>query len=363
MNNTDPNNTMNNTDPNNTVNNTDPNNKMVNIQCGTCRKRFDNTVKLQACVCMSCEHLVHDIQNVVKHLSKDDLVESDQRYIDISSVTRNKQEFSHWRKFIGYVKVARTLPMIGGLSIRMALDHSGLPLLCSENRKWINMKFLQRLNMKVINLLNINIDVIGKDKLTNDSTKCIVICNHSNYHDMFIGATVSDKMGFMASPAINNFTFGRAITRVYPHVMVENDTTSRILEKDKKKYTDIDNQEKKGGFQKMKEFLDSDDPLHNKLMVCPEGMLSSAHSMVKFRTSAFKCGYPVRPIVLKYKQNIFDLVGFDIMCNKQIDVEVIIMDLMETDGSNESIEHIRQEMAKVGGLTLSRVENRSLPKN
>lgn len=101
-------------------------------------------------------------------------------------------------------------------------------------------------------------------------------------------------------------------------------------------------------------------------MICPEGMLSGTNTIVNFRTSAFKCATEldcdIQPIVIKYKQDIYNLVGSDILNNHRVDVEIIVLDRIKTDGSIESIEQIRRSMAKVGGFQLSRVENRSLLK-
>jgi 1-acyl-sn-glycerol-3-phosphate acyltransferase len=346
--------------------------KKINIQCPSCMKRFDNTTNLMACVCMPCEHLVHDtpecrlckgmICKICKNMIDDvininHLDKNDQCLIDIVSVVRNRRQFSKWRKFIGFTRTLRTLPMICDLSFRTFMDHCSIPLYCSPDNEWINIKYLEKLNLKVINLLNMHVTIKGEEKLNNNS-KCIIICNHSNYHDLLAVGSKYTGMGFVASPAINNFLLGRAITKKYPHVMVENDTTSKILEKDKDKYAEV----KKGGYDLIIDFLQK----HNKLMICPEGMLSGTNTIVNFRTSAFKCAAEldcdIQPIVIKYMQDIYSLVGSDILNNHRVDVEIIVLDRMKTDGSQESIEKIRQLMAKVGGFQLSRIENRSIQK-
>ncbi len=345
--------------------------KMINIQCPLCMKRFDNTLDAEICVYIPCEHLVHaecnqrkepfcDICNngITSNTIKfDQLDVNDQRATDIESVIRRMPNFSAWRKFVGFTRTLRTLPMICGLSFRTFMDHCGIPLYCSPDREWINMKYLEKVNLKLLNLLNIHVTIQGEEKL-HDKSKCIVICNHSNYHDLLAVGSKHTGMGFVASPAINNFTLGRAITKKYPHVMVENDTTSKILDKDKTRYTEI----KKSGYGRIIEFL----KMHDKLMICPEGMLSGTNTIVNFRTSAFKCAAElncdIQPIVIKYAQDVYSLVGSDILNNERVDVEIIVLDRVKTDGSPESIEQIRQSIANVGGLKLSRIENRSLPK-
>lgn len=346
----------------------------VNIQCPKCLKRFDNTVGLTACVAYPCEHLFHNTVNckgivgrnceicdikIQAFLRKDDLDKLDQRYIDQSSVVRNKQKFSKWRKFVGFMKTIRTIPLICGLSTRTLFDHIGIPLYCSPDRNWVNKKYLDKLNLKVLNILNVTVTIEGEEKLK-DQSKCVVICNHTNYHDMLAVASKYTEMGFMASPAINNFALGRAITKKYPHVMVENDTTSKIKEKDIERYAQL---KKLGGFDASVEFMNQ----HQKLMVCPEGMLTSHDSIVNFRSTAFKVanqvGCPIQPIVIIYNYNVYDLIGFDLMCSEPIKAHIVVMDRVTTDGSFESIESIRKSMAVVGNLKLSRIENRSIKKN
>jgi 1-acyl-sn-glycerol-3-phosphate acyltransferase len=334
-------------------------------------KRFDNTINLSACVCMPCEHLVHDTQEcrlvcgvqckicnepVTDIIPMSSLDKNDQRAIDMRSVVRKLTHFSRWRKFIGFTRTLRTVPMICGLSFRTFMDYCGIPLVCSPDGEWINMTYLEKLDLKVVNLLNMHVTIVGEEKLKDDS-KCIVICNHTNYHDMLAVASKYTKMGFMASPAITYFALGRAILRKYPHVLVENDTTSKIQEKDKKKYEAV-----KGGYEKMLDFMKT----HNKLMVCPEGMLSGTDTIVDFRSSAFKCaaelGCDIQIMLIQYEQDVYSLVGSGILNNHRVDCKITVLDRMKTDGSPESIKQIRQLMALEGGFKLSRVENRSLKK-
>lgn len=348
------------------------NTKKINVQCPSCLKRFDNTINLSACVCFPCEHLVHNTQNC-KHIANtkckicdseinafidiETINESSQAFFDIKSVVRKRTKFSNWRKIVGFVRTLRTFPLIGGLAFRNFMDYIQIPLLCSPDGEWINIKYLEKLISKVTNLLNMHITIIGEEKLK-DTSKCIVICNHSNYHDLLAIGSKYTGMGFMASPAINNFMLGRAITRKYPHVLIENDTTSKIKSIDKERYNEVKN----NGYNRLLEFMQT----HQKIMICPEGMLSGTDFIVNFRTSAFKCAHElncdIQPIILKYKQDIYSLVGSDIINNERVDVEIIVMDRIKTDGSEESIENIRNLMAKMGNFNLSRIENRSLSK-
>lgn len=346
---------------------------MINIECPACFERFDNTTDLGVCAINNCGHLVHDTEKCKKNvndvcelcnkqienfISHNDLNEKDQSLIDIKSVMRIRPKFSYLQKFIGLLRFSMTFPLIMSLMFRTFMDYLHIPLYCSPDGEWINTVYLKRLIGQIVNLLNINIMIEGKEKLKNNS-KAIFICNHTNYHDLFVIGHTCDEIGFVASPAINNFALGRAITKKIPHVMIENETTSKIQEIDKVRYTEV----KKSGYERMIEFLQK----HNRLLICPEGMLSGTETIVEFRSGAFKCASEIncdiQPIAITYKQDVYSLVDFDLFCQPRIDVKITIMDRVKTDGSNESIKQIRENIAKVGNLKLSRVENRSQKKN
>ena len=101
-------------------------------------------------------------------------------------------------------------------------------------------------------------------------------------------------------------------------------------------------------------------PNETRLMIFPEGMLTHSKSITKFRSTAFRLGYPIQPIILKYKQDIFDLMNFDIFCYKNIDVDIDVLEEIQTDGSEKSIEEIRNIMAKTANLFLSNVINKKI---
>lgn len=349
----------------------------INIQCPSCRKRFDGSYD-DVCVCFPCGHLVHNKPDCKHNICKicksnidnflsEEYVKNDpnfhQNYSDIASVTKVKQTYSIWRKIVGITRVVRLIPTFCGFNIRMFFDyihdklHNTLDV-PYWRKKWINLDYLLQVNSKIIRILNIHITTEDIDKLVDNNTTRIILCNHSNFHDLFVMASI-EPLPFLASPIINRFMLGRAITRTYPHLIVENDVTSKMTEKYKKMYIEIDGKNKTG-FQKVIDFLNTPNKINNKLMICPEGMLSHAHYLTKFRTTAFKTGYPVQPVILIYKQNVFDHQNSNMLFLERVDVKVIAMDIMETNGSDKSIEEIRKLMAQKGGFVLSRVENRSL---
>lgn len=147
----------------------------------------------------------------------------------------------------------------------------------------------------------------------------------------------TNSFGFVASNIITSMIFGRAIMSVFPHIIVK---------------------PSKSSYSQIASYF-STNPQESRLLIFPEGMLSYYRAICKFRSGAFITGYPVQPIIIKYKQNIFNLLGFDMLCQEQIDVEVYVCDPIETNGSAESIEKIRKQMATLGNFFLSDVSNRS----
>jgi 1-acyl-sn-glycerol-3-phosphate acyltransferase len=169
----------------------------------------------------------------------------------------------------------------------------------------------------------------------------VLIANHTSYYDALILGSLfnqTNRVGFVASDIITSMVFGRAVMSVFPHVIVKPSQSS---------YSQIAN-------------FFSKNPEESRLLIFPEGMLTHYKSICKFRSGAFVTGYPVQPIIIKYKQNVFDLLGFDMLCQEQIDVEVYVCNPIETDGSKDSIEKIRSHMAKLGEFFLSDVSNRKI---
>lgn len=312
--------------------------KTLTNNCATCGKKFGNTREMGVNMCESCEHLVHNTpeckngkccvcdSEVEKYLSLSDLDESDQRYIDILSVTRIKNKYSCWRWFIAILRIIWMLPTILGLLLRTSWDSY-------FNTTFTSKIYLIGVRNALLRTLNVNINVEGTQNLR-DPTKCVLIANHTSYLDMLVISTVSTDMGFIASYVIKQNIFGKAIAKVFPCVIVEKNST--------------------GNFDKVTKFLEN----YNKIGFCPEGTLCHDKCMLRFRSSAFKYGFPIRPIIVNYKQTMYDLSDFDLFLNERVEVNIKILDLIDTDGSQQSITEIREKMAREGGLKLSRVINK-----
>lgn len=307
--------------------------------CGSCSCRFGDTRWMGVNMCEGCEHLVHDTEEckggicrvcgvkVEKYLSLNDLDENDQRYIDILSMTRKKHKFSLYRHFIAIIRIFMVSFLMIDLFLRSTFDNL-------FSSKLVNKKYLVELKDKLLDILCVKIKVYNYDKI-NELERCIIICNHSSYLDLLVVASVSDEIAFVADQTITTLQMGRAIIKNYPCVILNN----------------------KDGFNKIKNFSET----QQKLLICPEGMLTHERCIGKFRNTAFNLNLPIRPLVIDYAQNVFDFSNYDLFCNKNIHVNVTVMELEQTNGTPNSIENIRQKMANQTfqkPLKLSRIQNK-----
>jgi 1-acyl-sn-glycerol-3-phosphate acyltransferase len=112
--------------------------------------------------------------------------------------------------------------------------------------------------------------------------------------------------------------------------------------------------------KKIKEYVQK----NGSLCLFPEGMLSHPNTLIKFRTGAFYTDLPIYPVVIKYKNKIFELNDFNyilkLLSYQSIDIDVIILKPFYPPFNNNKIELVRKEMAKAGNLLLSRVSNRDI---
>jgi 1-acyl-sn-glycerol-3-phosphate acyltransferase len=332
----------------------------INPFCKSCGKRFSSSYD-KVGMHSKCGHFIHTNNKCLNPkcnicdaycgpiLPVEMLSPNTQNHTNALSIVRIKPKFTWYDRFNGLWRILKSLPIFIGLYWRLCFSQ-------------IDINYLQWLNMYLIQLLNINVmsDINSVEKLNDNSYRRIIIANHTNYHDLPIVASLLYKnnvFGFVSAPTINTNLFGRAITKIIPHVMIENNTTEKMSKYDKK-YVSLNYSSKSGSnYDKIKNYFNKY-PHESKLIICPEGMLSNHLTLSKFRSTAFNLGYPVQPVIIKYEQPIYDLLGFNIFCYPKIDVEVKVLDPIETDGTPESIELIRKKMADKGNLLLSDVINK-----
>ncbi len=315
----------------------------TNSQCHFCRERFSSSYKPIA-VFTRCGHVLHTTYpcyNSYCSICEDygghpvpikNFEKNKQDYINGLSITREKINFNIVDRVRGLWRLLISLPYISSLIFRLYF-------------KLVNKEYLHWLNKYLIKTLNINVMCSDESLslLLNSSYKRVLIANHTNYHDaLVIGSLLSpeNNFGFVASPIINTNLFGKAITEVVPNIIISDNKNESNFDKIAKYFKKY--------------------PKESRLLIFPEGMLTHSLTIGKFRSTAFKLGFPVQPIILKYYQNIFDLLNFDIWCYKKIDVEVKVLKPINTLGSYNSIENIRKLMAKEGEMQLSNVSNRKI---
>ncbi len=92
--------------------------------------------------------------------------------------------------------------------------------------------------------------------------------------------------------------------------------------------------------------------------------MANNNTLMRFRTGAFHTGAYICPVVIKYKNFVYDddikTAIFKIISQNEIPVDVYINDLETPPFTDENIEQVRDKMAKVGNLQKSRVSNRHI---
>lgn len=319
---------------------------IVSNRCQTCGERFSASSKPVG-IYTECEHLHHLTAEckssycIQCNKIRGDLIEPNnydnltQKNLNYMSVVRKPINFTWTDRFRGLNRIIKTVPILIRLYSRLLF---GL----------IDIDYLFFLNNYLVKLLDIQINCSqeSKTKLFDKSYKRVIISNHTNFHDLLvIGSLLSPKsvFGFVASNIINTMSFGRAITKLIPNIIIKEKSESES--------------ESESNYKVITKYFDKY-PEESKLMIFPEGMLTHHKTICKFRSTAFKLGYPIQPIIIKYKQNIFDLVNFDLWCFPKINVDVTVLDSIETDGSEDSIEFVRKKMAGIGDFYLSNVINK-----
>lgn len=323
----------------------------INPYCQYCNERLSSSWKPIG-VFEDCGHLNHQtyychipyclICKKERKLISIDNSLNKQSHIDVMSIKRKKINFNFIDKLRGIWRLIRLMPALLSLYFRLYFN-------------LLDMNYLYWFNEFLIKILNINISCSeqSQQRLLDSSYKRIIISNHTNYHDtMVIGSLLSptNNFGFIASNIINTNLFGKAITKIMPNIIIDNEIIKN----------ELDNMnEPLSNYNKIASYF-SKYPNETRLMIFPEGMLTHSNTITKFRSTAFRLGYPVQPVILKYKQDIFDLLNFDIFCYNKIDVSVNVLEPIKTDGSKESIEEIRNIMAKSGNFFLSNVINKKI---
>ena len=334
----------------------------VSCFCPGCGERFSSSYKSIG-IYTECDHLVHldskcsggicGICGIKSNVFPgSNLLIGTQAYTNVQSITRKPIKWTWTDRLRGIGRLIRLIPVIVGLGFRL-----GFGLLTRE--------YISQINLYLCGLLGINIQcsLQSYSRLLDSTYKRILIAPHTNYHDALVIGYILNKyslgesIGIIAAPIANSIIFGRAALKVFPHIIVGSGT---LFDKSDKQPKDSGS----GSTSQIEKFFDLY-PKESRLMIFPEGMLTHESTLSKFRSGGFVTSYPVQPIIIKYgsKSRIFDLLGFDILCQESIDVEVEVLDPIErkpTQSIQEFVEHTRNLMSKIGKFTLSNVSNKKI---
>lgn len=185
-------------------------------------------------------------------------------------------------------------------------------------------------------LSNVKLTVIGKKNITKDNK--IIIANHSSIMDFMIMFYVF-KCGFLASNSVKESWLGKMISSIIPILFIDRGKDTNTVDK-------------------MKQYISE----QGSLCLFPEGIIVHPQTLARFRTGAFHAGQPILPVVIKYKPHITDgSIGEFLQkmaSQDQIHVTVHVLPLEIPPFDNQNIVDIRQKMANIGNMSLSRVSNR-----
>lgn len=207
-------------------------------------------------------------------------------------------------------------------------------LIMSSTRK-------HRINVskKILKFLNIKVRVKGYKNLQHGK-KCIYISNHTSYIDSLCTFPIIDTAYLGAHKMLSGSFINPIISKI-SHVKVKRGVSKNTIDNIK---TIVD---KKGS-----------------ILIYPEGTICCGPYLFKFRSGAFITGYPVQP--MSARPNIYlNCSTFSsflncLMMNKDFEYTVNILPLEYPPFTKEKIESIRQKMADVSDLQLSRISSRTI---
>jgi len=306
-------------------------NKIINSKC-ICNKQFI-TNNLEIISICPCEHLIHvkcfngklcplcntKITKIVKINDYKKNIKYTQQCIDILSVTFPKE-----KKTFDIYNILQTIPSITNIGYNL-----------------YNMKTktdCKNIIKQLFEMLNIKIKVSGLNKIK-QLNETVYIANHSCHLDALVlhyFLNCGFLAGIQTKPSIDTLGFGKIVPFLYTCRGTKQNTVKAMIE-----------------FVK-----------HNgSICVFPEGTYYRQGTIGRFRSGAFKTGFNVCPIVLKYSDatytqgNLNNIYEIDCILNefKNLTIEMIILDPVYPPFNNENIETIRHDMAIKGNLNMSRI--------
>lgn len=315
-------------------NNENPRNKIINTVC-VCKTALQ-WKRLEVIMLNPCEHLVHrkcfeDLnteccplcKNTVESITRLDDYKKDpntfQKCVDILSMTNTDDIMK-----ISYDDALFNIPEMILTTVKTFV-YTGY-----EQGHTIARDLLKQAGVKI--------KVTGLEKIKKGAK--VFIANHTCHFD-FIILFYLLKSGFAATATVKNNIFTKKLLDIIPTYLIEIGKSNNSV-------------------AGMKKYVET----YGSICLFPEGMYSHNSTISRFRTGAFHIGYPVYPIVLKYKNYMSDtsLLDFILKTNSEKSecVEFIVLDPFYPPFDDDKIELVRFAMAEAGNLMLARTSNRDV---
>lgn len=197
----------------------------------------------------------------------------------------------------------------------------------------------KKLCSDILSMNNIEIKVKGLNKIK--SGQKVFIANHTSHLDFFAIFYILET-SFLSSSVIRDNIVSNQLSNVLPLLIVDRGKVGENT------------------VDKMRNYVKE----NGSICLFPEGMITHPDTIIRFRTGAFNIGYPVYPIVLKYRQVIADMSTKNFilkMASQQKEfIEMQILDPFYPPFDENKIELVRHTMAKKGKMAISRVSNRDI---
>lgn len=315
--------------------------KIINTHC-ICKRSFSHKHKLL--ILQPCEHLIHlkcTDSSITKCPYCTVKISQVMTYDYIKNQVLQEKNAKYYQLYVDITAVYN-LSQYGEVNRDILIDR--MPLVLKEIPKLFKIKQLDDINYILYKLLkvgNIYIKIRGQDKLNNENK--IYISNHCSNMDPAILYLIT-KCGFIASDIITEAWFLKDIIKIFPLLLIKRGSKNNTVNK-MAKYVS-----KKGS-----------------LCLFPEGFMTHQNTLSTFRTGAFMANQPVQPIIIKYSPYIYDWdynqYLYKIFSQDKITITVTIMDVEYPPFTPEKISQIRNKMANVGNLALSRLSNKDIIDN
>lgn len=320
--------------------------------CGN-RLNYDTRNVVVCCKCSAIYHedcikknnsmCVNNNCDSIAFIKEESLELNTQDYINVLSTKKTKFSptiFDYFRLFF------RIIP----------LSYFYIKLWYNSNKSVIDTNDLDVFLREVQNCLNINVTIDGLEKIDKNIKKVFVGNHHSELDALILPLYI--KAGVIVSISVNKTHIGRIMKKYTNTLTIKRGNQKKVTFRTDQQYDLLENNNLKyNTVTQMIEFLNKEKT--NGFFVFPTSIFDQYQTLSKFRTGAFAMGFPIQPIILKYKQDISSMNILHIMMMEKVDVEVIVCDLMynnENKSINEFAEEVRNIFKEKGNLLLSNVD-------